>query len=171
LTRWGIRRPSPIRTCRATTFTYDGLGRVLTATPPYEGTGSTTITFTYDVDGNLTRVDFPPDYASNPVFLKLGYDAAKPDLLRFLADSQGNAIVYSYDKGRATREERYMGFVSLANPGTRVGDATFSYGSATSLPCLQPALREQHRLLRVRPRPKGNPTSIADENGKQDGLL
>jgi len=124
------------------------------------------------VDGNLTRVDFPPDYASNPVFLKLGYDAAKPDLLRFLADSQGNAIVYSYDKGRATREERYMGFVSLANPGTRVGDATFSYGSAGRLfRAFNPLFANNTVYSEFGHDPKGNPTSIRDENGKQDGLL
>ena len=75
---------------RETTFTYDGLGRVLTAKPPCEsgtctGADDTTVTFTYDVDGNLTRVQFPDDSASADVFLELGYDAAKPDQLRFLA--------------------------------------------------------------------------------------
>lgn len=166
---------------RSTTFTYDGLGRVLTATPPYEGTGSTTITFTYDLDGNLTRVDFPPDSASNPVFLRLGYDAAKPDLLRFLADSQGNAIVYTYDKGRATREERYVGFTDLASPGTRKGDATFLYYKPNDPPdntssgrlwkAFNPLFADGTVYSEFGRDEKGNPTSIRDENGKQDGLV
>ena len=166
---------------RSTAFTYDGLGRVLTATPPYEGSGSAMVTFTYDLDGNLTRVDFPPDFASNPVFLKLGYDAAKPDLLRFLADSQGNAIVYTYDKGRATREERYTGFTDLASPGTRVGDATFLYYKPNDPPgntsngrlwkAFNPLFTGGTVYSEFVPDAKGNPTSIRDENGKQDGLL
>ncbi len=155
-----------------THFTYDGLSRVLTATPPYEGTGSTTITFAYDLDGNLTRVDFPPDSTSNPVFLRLGYDAAKPGLLRFLADSQGNAIVYTYDKGRATREERYIGFTDLTSPGTRKGDATFSYDAAGRLfRAFNPLVTNGTVYSEFGHDAKGNPTSIHDENGKQDGLL
>jgi hypothetical protein len=50
---------------RETTFTYDSAGRVLTLTPPFAG-GDSTITSTYDVDGNLVRVDFPPDSFSQP---------------------------------------------------------------------------------------------------------
>lgn len=157
---------------RSTTFTYDGLSRVLTATPPYESTGSTTITFAYDLDGNLTRVDFPPDSASSAVFLRLGYDAAKPDLLRFLADSQGNAVVYTYEKGRAKREARYTGFVDLANPGTLLGDATFSYDAAGRLlRAFNPLFAGDTVYSEFGHDEKGNPTSIRDENGKDDGLV
>ena len=157
---------------RETTFTYDGLGRVLTATPPYEGSGSTTVTFTYDVDGNLTRVDFPPDTASGAVFLKLEYDTAKPDLLRAISDSQGNAIVYTYDKKRATREERYTGYTSLASPGTRVGDATFSYTAAGNLfRAFNPLFSGGTVYSEFGHDAKGNPTSVTDENGKEDALL
>ena len=60
-------------------------------TPPYTG-GDSTITSTYDVDGNLTRVDFPPDSFSQPNFVRMGYDAKHR--MTFLADAQGNAIVY-----------------------------------------------------------------------------
>jgi RHS repeat-associated protein len=155
-----------------TTFTYDGLSRVLTATPPYEETGSTTITFTYDLDGNLTRVDFPPDSANSAVFLRLGYDAAKPSLLRFLADAQGNAIVYTYDKGRAKREERYIGFTDHASPGTRMGDANFSYDTAGRLfKAFNPLFAGDTVYTEFGHDAKGNPTSILDENGKQDELL
>jgi RHS repeat-associated protein len=157
---------------RATAFTYDGMGRVLTATPPYEGSGSTTVTFTYDVDGNLTRVDFPPDTASNAVYLKLEYDTTKPDLLRAISDSQGNAIVYTYGKKRATREERYTGFTSLASPGTRVGDATFSYSAAGHLfRAFNPLFGGSTVYSEFGHDAKGNPTSVTDENGKQDALL
>lgn len=157
---------------RTTTFTYDEFGRVLTATPPHEGSGSTTLGFSYDVDGNLIRVDFPPDSAGNPVFLAFGYDPAKPRLLQFLADSQGNAIVYTYEKGRVQREQRYTGFASLANPGAPVGDAAFSYTSAGHLfRAFNPLFPGGTVYSEFGPDPKGNPTSIRDENGKQDILL
>ena len=71
------------------------------------------------------KVTCQNDTASQAVSLTLGYDASKPDQLRSIADSKGNAIVYTYTTGRATREERYTGFTSLASPGTRVGDATW----------------------------------------------
>ena len=157
---------------RTTAFTYDGMGRVLTATPPYEGSGSTTLRFTYDVDGNLIRVDFPLDSAGNPVFLAFGYDAAKPRLLRFLADSQGNAIVYTYENGRVQREQRFAGFTSLASPGARVGDAAFSFTSAGHLfRAFNPLFAGGTVYSELGSDPKGNPTSIRDENGKQDILL
>jgi RHS repeat-associated protein len=157
---------------RETAFTYDGLGRVLTATPPYEGSGSTTVTFTYDVDGNLTRIDFPPDTASGAVYLTLGYDTAKPDLLRSISDSHGNAIVYTYDKKRATREERYTGFTSLTSPGTRVGDATFSYSAAGNLfRAFNPLFSGSTVYSEFGHDAKGNPTSITDENSNEDALL
>jgi YD repeat-containing protein len=50
---------------RATLYTYDSVGRVKTVTPPFSG-ASSTITFSYDLDGNLTRVDFPPDSFAQP---------------------------------------------------------------------------------------------------------
>ncbi|MCC6642210.1 MAG: RHS repeat protein, partial [Deltaproteobacteria bacterium] len=157
---------------RTTAFTYDGMGRVLTATPPYEGSGSTTLGFSYDVDGNLIRVDFPPDSAGNPVFLAFGYDAARPRLLQLLADSQGNAIVYTYENGRVQREQRFAGFTSLASPGTPVGDAAFSYTNAGHLfRAFNPLFPGGTVHSEFGPDPKGNPTRLRDENGKQDLLL
>jgi hypothetical protein len=36
-----------------------------------------------------------------------------------VADAQGNAVVFEYQKNRKTREARYTGFVDLANRGRR----------------------------------------------------
>jgi YD repeat-containing protein len=101
---------------RVTTFTYDMVGRVKTATPPWSGTGTSTVTFTYDVDGNLTRVDFPDDSFGQDHFLRMGYD----EKLRptFIAESNGDAIVYEYTDGRPTRQSLHQGFVNLSTPGT-----------------------------------------------------
>ena len=84
-----------------------------TVTPPYAGGGST-ITSTYDVDGNLVRVDFPNDSFGQPYFVRMGYDTK--NRLTFLADAAGSAIVYERTAGRVTREALYSGFVDLANP-------------------------------------------------------
>ena len=155
---------------RATLFTYDAKSRVRTATPPFEGTGSTTTSFDYDTDGNLTRVDFPLDTAGNPVSLRIGYDA-KGNLL-FVADSQANALVYEYAKGRATREARYTGFVDLANRGTLVGDASFSYDAAGRLfRAFNPLYANGSIYSQFGHDAKGNPTSLTDENGRQDVLV
>jgi hypothetical protein len=74
---------------------------VKTVTPPFTG-ASSTVTFTYDLDGNLTRVDFPPDSFAQPYFLRFGYDTK--NRLTFLADAAGSAIVYERTGGRVTRE-------------------------------------------------------------------
>jgi YD repeat-containing protein len=76
---------------RVTEFTYDAAGRVKTMKPPFTG-GDSTITSTYDVDGNLTRVDFPDDSFAQDYYVRMGYDAK--NRIEFLADAQGNAIVY-----------------------------------------------------------------------------
>jgi RHS repeat-associated protein len=155
---------------RETLFTYDFVGRVKTATPPFEGPESATLTFTYDIDGNLSRVDFPEDSASSSVFLRMGYDAKGN--LTFLADSQGNAIVYTYEKGRSTREARYSGFIDLATPGTLVGDATFSYTAAGNLfRAFNPLFAGGTVYSEFGHDAKGQPTSIRDENARQDVLL
>jgi len=155
---------------RETAFTYDLAGRVLTATPPDPGAASTTVSFTYDVDGQLTRIDFPPDSDSAAVYLRLGYDAKGN--LTFLADSAGNALVYEYEKGRATREARYTGFVDLTSRGTLVGDATFSYTAAGDLfRAFNPLFGGNTVYSELDHNPKGNPTGITDENGREDVLL
>ena len=114
-----------------TTFTYDGLGRVRTATPPWPGPGSPTICFSYDVDGNLVRVDFPPDNCSvaPPHPSSLGYDTKRDPL--FVADAEKNAIVWAYDRGRVERTTRYSGFVDLGSPGMIVTDEESEYDPAT----------------------------------------
>lgn len=155
---------------RVTELTYDALSRVRTVTPPHAGAGSSTTTFTYDIDGNLTRVDFPLDSAGNPVFLEMGYDT-KRNLL-FLADSQDNAIVYEYQKGRATREARYTGFTDYANRGTLVGDAEYSYTTAGRLlRAFNPLFADDSVYAELDHDPKGNPTRITDENGREDVLV
>jgi YD repeat-containing protein len=155
---------------RSTSFSYDVQGRVLSATPPFEGAGSTLTTFQYDVDGNLTRVDFPVDSAGNPVYLRAGYDL-KGNLL-FLADSQANAVVYEYVKGRAEREARYTGFVDLANRGTLVGDATFSQDAAGRLlRAFNPLFTDDSVFSEFDWDPKGNKTGTTDENGREDVLI
>jgi YD repeat-containing protein len=151
---------------QATQFTYDTLGRVQTVTPPFSG-ASSTITFTYDIDGNLTRIDFPPDSFSQPYFLRFGYDTKKK--LTFLADAAGNAIVYERTAGRVTREALYGGFVSLANRGTLTGDSTFSYDAAGRLlKAFNPLVAGNTVFTQYGSDPNGNPTTITDENAKQD---
>jgi RHS repeat-associated protein len=169
---------------RATLFTYDGRGRVLTAKPPCEvdpctGADDTTVAFQYDVDGNLTKVTFPNDTAGGPVWLEFGYDPAKPDLLLSIEDSKGNAIVYEYEKGRATSEKRY------ANHGTPQsalkGEATFRYYKPNEPPgntsngrlwrAFNPLFASDNVFSEFEHDGKGNPKSVRDENGKQDVLL
>ena len=167
---------------RVTSFAYDGLNRVKSVTPPYEGTGSTTISFTYDADGNLTRVDFPPDTGGNSVFLRMGYDAKRH--LTFLADSQANAIVYEYNgtylnsanqhvtngQERPTREARYTGFASLDSRGTLMGDSTFDYNIVGRLVRAYSPLFGGNIYSQFTSDAKGNPTGITDENGRTDNL-
>ena len=154
---------------RVTEFTYDSEGRVKTMKPPFAG-GDSTITSTYDVDGNLTRIDFPPDSFSQPYFVRMGYDAKKR--IEFLADAQGNAIVYERTGGRVTREALYSGFVSLANRGTPKGDSTFSFDAAgRMLKAFNPLFGGGTVFTEYEPDAKGNPASITDENGKEDNLL
>jgi RHS repeat-associated protein len=161
---------------RSTSFGYDALSRVRTATPPYPASeqigaaADPTISFTFDPDGNLTRVDFPPDSAGQPVFLRMGYDTK--NRLTFLADPQGNAIVYDFTAGRATRESRHTGFVDLANRGTRVGDADFAYDSAGRLVrAFNPLFADDSVSTVLAPDGNGNPVAITDENGKEDALV
>src|SRR6185312_11608778 len=47
--------------CRVRTFTYDSLSRLLTATNPESGT----ITYTYDLDGNLLQKTSPAPNQTN----------------------------------------------------------------------------------------------------------
>ncbi|MFO0691379.1 MAG: RHS repeat-associated core domain-containing protein [Myxococcota bacterium] len=151
---------------QATQFTYDTKSRIKTVTPPFSG-GSSTISFTYDVDGNLTRIDFPPDSFAQAYFLRLGYDTK--NRLTFLADAAGNAIVYERTGGRVTREALYSGFVSLASRGTLTGDSTFSYDAAgRMLKAFNPLFAGNTVFTQYGPDANGNPTSITDENGKQD---
>ncbi len=137
-----------------------------TVTPPFAG-ASSTITFTYDIDGNLTRIDFPPDSFAQAYFLRLGYDTK--NRLTFLADAAGNAIVYERTAGRVTREALYSGFVESREPWHAVGrfDVQLRRGWPPA-ESLQPARRRKHGLYAIRPDPNSNPTSITDENGKQD---
>jgi RHS repeat-associated protein len=153
----------------ATTYTYDTAGRVKTVTPPFTG-ASSTISFTYDLDGNLTRVDFPPDSFAQPYFLRFGYDTQ--NRLTFLADSATNAIVYERTNGRVTREALYSGFVDLANRGTLKGDSTFSYDVAGRLlKAFNPLFGGNTVFTQYGSDANSNPTSITDENGKPDTRL
>jgi RHS repeat-associated protein len=174
--------PNPDPDNELTLLTYDALNRIKTVRPPYEGTDQTsTITFTYDVDGNLTRVDFPLDTAGHAVFLRMGYDAKRN--LQYLAVSaptpqnflNQDAIVYEYNgQNRATREARYTGFTDYSpesNRGTKVGDAQFDYDSVGRLwHALNPLFASSVQTTFAYDG-KGNPTSITDENGHQDSLL
>jgi YD repeat-containing protein len=153
----------------ATLFTYDTAGRVKTMKPPFTG-GDSTITSTYDADGNLTRVDFPPDSFSQPYFVRMGYDAK--NRLTFLADAQGNAIVYERTGGRVTREALYAGFVDLSNRGALKGDSTFGYDAAgRMLKAFNPLFSDNSVFTQYTPDAKGNPASVTDENGKVDNQL
>ena len=154
---------------RITTFTYDSASRVKTVTPPYAG-GSSTITSTYDVDGNLVRVDFPNDSFGQPYFVRMGYDTK--NRLTFLADAAGSAIVYERSGGRVTREALYSGFVDLANRGTLKGDSTFTYDAAgRMLKAFNPLFADNSVYSQYGHDGNDNQTSISDENGKLDNLL
>jgi YD repeat-containing protein len=154
---------------RDTLFTYDTKGRVKTMKPPYTG-GDSTITSTYDVDGNLVRVDFPPDSFSDPYFVRMGYDAK--NRMTFLADAQGNAIVYERTDGRVTREALYAGFVDLTTRGTLKGDSTFGYDAAgRMIKAFNPLFGGGTVFTEYDHDAKGNATEIVDENGKEDTLL
>jgi YD repeat-containing protein len=161
---------------QVTTFTYDILSRVKTVKPPYpsnEYSGTSTdptITFTYDVDGDLTRVDFPPDTLGNPYFLTMGYDTKRR--LTYLSDAQQNAIVYDYTAGRATEKSLYTGFVSLTSRGTKVGDSTFSYDTAGRLiKAFNPLFTNNSVATQFSPDGNANPVSVTDENSHTDNLL
>jgi len=154
---------------RVTTFTYDAAGRMKTITPPYPG-GGTTITSTYDVDGNLVRIDFPNDSFGQPYFLRMGYDTK--NRLAFLADSAGSAIVYERTGGRVTREALYSGFVDLSNRGTLKGDSTFTYDVAGRLlKAFNPLFNDNSIYSEYGHDGNENQTSVSDENGKLDNLL
>jgi YD repeat-containing protein len=154
---------------RETELTYDSEGRVKTLKPPFAG-GDSTITSTYDVDGNLTRIDFPPDSFSQPYFVRMGYDAK--GRIEFLADAQGNAIVYERTGGRVTREALYAGFVDLASRGTLKGDSTFSFDAAgRMLKAFNPLFGGGSVYSEFDHDAKGNATTSTDENGKEDNLL
>ncbi len=154
---------------RQTLFTYDTAGRVKTVKPPYGG-ADPTISFTYDVDGNLVRVDFPPDTLGQPYFLRLGYDTKSR--ITFLADARGNAMVYEYTAGRATREALYKNFVDLASRGTLVGDGKFSFDQAGRLAkAFNPLFADDSVYTQLTPDGNGNPTSVQDENGRSDTLV
>jgi len=155
---------------RQTLFTYDAAGRVKTVAPPYPGTGDPTITFSYDVDGNLTRVDFPLDSFSSPTFLRMGYDAK--GRITYLADSQANAIVYEYTGGRATREAMYAGFVDLTSRGALKGDAHFLPDQAGRIiKAFNPLFQNGSVFTELDYDLNGNPTEITDENGREDVLV
>jgi RHS repeat-associated protein len=142
---------------------------VKTVTPPYAGGGST-ITSTYDVDGNLVRVDFPNDSFGQPYFVRMGYD--KKSRLTFLTDSAGNAIVYERAGGRVTREATYSGFVDLSNRGTLKGDSTFSYDAAGRLlKAFNPLFTDNSVFSQYGHDGNENQTGVTDENGKADNLL
>lgn len=115
----------------------------------------------------MTRVDFPPDSFAQPYFLHFGYDAK--NRLTFLADAAGNAIVYERTAGRVTREALHSGFVSLSNRGTLTGDSTFSYDAAGRLlKAFNPLFAGNSVFTQYGSDPNGNPTTVSDENGKQD---
>lgn len=155
---------------RVTLFTYDGRNRVKTVVPPDPGPDDPTVRFSYDIDGNLVRIDFPPDSFLQPAFLRLGYDTK--NRLTFLADAAGNAIVYEYTGGRATREASYSGFVDLANRGTLRGDAQFSFDQAGRLlKAFNPLFSGGSVFSEFGHDNEGNRTSVTDENGRHDTLL
>nr|WP_319393644.1 RHS repeat-associated core domain-containing protein [uncultured Desulfobacter sp.] len=77
---------------RVLAFTYDDLGRVLTATSPGDAdTDETTTTFTYDDNGNLETITDPMGNVTQ--FLE--YDAMG-NLIRF-ADARDNEWTFAYD--------------------------------------------------------------------------
>jgi RHS repeat-associated protein len=152
-------------------FTYDILSRVKTVKPPYpssEGSGDPTIIFTYDVDGDLVRVDFPADTLGNAYFLTMGYDTKRR--LTYLSDAKQNAIVYDYTAGRATEKSLYTNFTSLTSRGNKFGDSTFAYDSAGRLTQANtdPSNTFATQFL---PDGNGNPVSVTDENSHVDNLI
>ena len=157
-----------------TMFTYDGLGRVAHVTPPFAGTGEATIDFMYDVDGRIDLITFPEDSFGVTYSLDFGYsDDGKGDL-RFIADSKGDAIVYTYDRGRRSRAALYSNFTGDPdNPGTPVGDATFEYGDIDGRleRAVNPLFGDNSIFTAFGHDANGNPTSVTDENGKADSLM
>lgn len=157
---------------RVTTFTHDGLGRVVSATAPWSGTGSSKTCFTYDLDGNLVRVDFATtDCPQQPSALsvRMGYDA-KRNLL-FIADGEGNALVWEYDRGRPSRAARYTGFIDYGSRGTLAGDAKASYDPVTGWlsKAFNPLFADDSVFTEVEQYDgAGNPTQVKDENGRSD---
>jgi len=152
---------------RATTYTYDTLGRVGTVTPPYAGAGSSTTTLSYDIDGNLERVDFPDDSLSQPDYRLLGYD--EKNRLTHVVDAVDNAIVYDRVAGRVTRVSRWVGFVDLSNRGTLRRDNDFEYDKAGRLlKALNPLFADDSVYATVVPDENGNPEDLVDENGRTD---
>jgi RHS repeat-associated protein len=154
---------------RVTGFAYDGAGRIKTVTPPFAGGGST-IEFTYDVDGRITQIDFPAGNGGQPYTLRLDYDGRGNLLL--VADSAGDAIVYTYEKSRRTRAELYRGYVDAQSPGMRLGDAKFAYDVAGRLDrAFNPLFGDASVYSDFGHDANGNVESVVDENGKPDSLL
>jgi RHS repeat-associated protein len=154
---------------RSTSFTYDAADRITTVTPPFAG-GISTITSTYDVDGNLVRVDFPHDSFAIPNFIRMGYDAK--GRMTFIVDAQGNATVYEYTSGRVTRKALYAGFVDPSNRGSLKGDSTFGYDAAGRLvKAFNPLFPGATVFTEYERDAKGNTTKITDENGEQSNRL
>ncbi|CAG1004265.1 partial Protein RhsC, partial [Myxococcaceae bacterium] len=156
---------------RATNFTYDGLGRVRSISPPWSGPGSATILLSYDLDGNLVRIDFPVDSYGNASHLRFGYDARGK--LTFIADAQANALVWDYERGRTTRAARHSGFADLDSRGQLVGDSKAEYDAAGRLVrAFNPLFADESVFTEISDYDGvGNPLSILDENGKEDAFV
>lgn len=157
-----------------TTFTYDTLGRIKTVTLPFSG-NSSEIEFFYDIDGNMTRVDFPADGAETEAYsLEFNYDSKNQ--LEYIKDSAGNAIVYEREKpGRVTREARFSGFVDTSNMGTLERESRFDYDLAGRLISARNPLPGSSASTTFNPDEHGNPGGgaggMSDENNKNDVLL
>jgi RHS repeat-associated protein len=156
---------------RVTSFTYDALSRVKTATPPFAGTGSATLELQYDVDGRIERIDFPPDSDGADYFLL--FDRDLEGNLLSIADATGDAIVYEYDRGRRSRATLRRGFVPNQNPGTILGDASFDYHDIDGrlLEAFNPLFGGGVSTEFVHTNGDALPDQIIDENGKPDSLL
>jgi RHS repeat-associated protein len=155
---------------QSTTFLYDDHDRITEVTPPYSGPESATISFDYDADGNLERVDFPQDSHEHDYYLDIGYDGKGN--VTYIVDANRDAIVYEYESSRRTREARYSGFVEYDGVrGTLEGDAHFDYNAAGRLFQAFNPLPGSSAYTEYGYDGNGNNTAIKDENDKQDTLL